>query len=149
MLLPTTKPDTIGCSGSDPRTATSPSISERIMTAEGLSRQALRLAMRKSQKAGRPLTREEVMRLKVQTVAPWKRWVFVVSGLVPGAIAFACYWTGGPAWVCILFSLCSLLLIAFGIFGKRKHLDRELKKFAADGPTAIVDGILNALTDAV
>ena len=119
------------------------------MTADRISRQALRLALRKSKKAGRPLTREEVMRLKVQSVEPWKRWVFVVAGLVSGAIALGCYRANGPGWVWVLFSLCSLLLIAFGIFGKRKHLDRELKKFAADGPTAFVDGILNALIDEV
>jgi hypothetical protein len=40
------------------------------MNPEILSRQAIRLAQRKSRKAGRPLTREEVLRLHVQTVEP-------------------------------------------------------------------------------
>ena len=118
------------------------------MTPDRISRQALRLALRKSKKAGRPLTREEVMRLKVQTVEPWKRWVFVAAGLVSGAIAFACYRTGGPAWVWVLFGFCAAALVGFGIFGKRRHLDRELKRFAAEGPTAIIDGILNGVIDA-
>jgi hypothetical protein len=58
------------------------------MTPEILSRQAIRLAQRRSQKAGRALTRDEVLRLHIQTVEPWKRVLFVALGLLCGPASF-------------------------------------------------------------
>jgi hypothetical protein len=110
-----------------------------------LSRQAIRLAQRKSRKAGRPLTREEVLRLHVQTVEPWKRIFITVMGLLAGAFAFVCFRGGAPWWIWVPFTLGSVFIVLCGTFGKKAYIERELKKMSDDGPSRILDAIINAL----
>lgn len=115
------------------------------MNPDILSRQAIRLAQRKSRKAGRPLTREEVLRLHVQTVEPWKRIVIAVMGLLVGTFAFICFRGGAPWWIWVPFGLGSAFIVLCGAFGKKAYIDRELKKMSDDGPRRILDAISNAL----
>jgi hypothetical protein len=110
-----------------------------------LSRQAIRLAQRKSRKAGRPLTREEVLRLRVQTVEPWKR-IFVIGvGLFLGALSFLAFRSEAPMWVWGMFAIFSAFSVLCGAFGRKAYLDRELKKLKDAGPTAVLDAIISAL----
>jgi hypothetical protein len=115
------------------------------MNANTLSRQAIRLAQRKTKKAGRALTREEVLRLTVQTIEPWKRILFVVLGLPIAGLSFMCYRGGAPVWIWVAFALCSLVLVLCGAFGRKAYLDRELQKLRDEGPTRVLDAIVNAL----
>jgi hypothetical protein len=115
------------------------------MTLDTLSRQAIRLAQRKCRKAGRALTREEVLRLHVQTVEPWKRVFVILLGLSGGVFSFVCYRGGAPIWIWTSFGLGSLAIILCGALGRKAYLDRELQKLKDDGPTRILDAISNAL----
>ena len=115
------------------------------MNPDTLSRQAIRLAQRKSRKAGRALTRDEVLRLYVQTVEPWKRIVIAVLGLLAGTFAFVCFRGGAPWWIWVPFALGSVFIVLCGAFGKKAYIDHELKKMSDDGPSRILDAISNAL----
>jgi len=115
------------------------------MKRDTLSRQAIRLAQRKSRKAGRALSREEILRLYVQTVEPWKRILIIAIGLLGGAFSFVCYRLGAPVWIWAAFSLCSGIIVLCGAFGRKAYLDRELKKMGGEGPTRILDAIINGL----
>ena len=115
------------------------------MSPETLSRQAIRLARRKSIKAGHPLTREEILRLQIQTVEPWKRIVIILIGIVFGFFALWSYQSDARIWVLILFGVCSLGIAICGAFGRKSYIDRELKKLADDGPTQVLDAIINGL----
>jgi len=110
-----------------------------------LSRQAIRLAQRKSIKAGLPLTRDEVLRLQVQTVEPWKRILISVLGLLVGLFALMCYRGGAPWWIWVPFGLGSVMVIFCGAFGRKAYIDRELQKMSDDWPRKILDAISSAL----
>jgi hypothetical protein len=115
------------------------------MNSDALSRQAIRLAQRKSEKAGRPLSREEILRLRVQTVEPWKRILIMAISLLAGAFSFVCYRFGAPVWIWAAFTLCSAIILLCGAFGRKAYLDRELQKMRVDGPTRVLDAIINGL----
>lgn len=115
------------------------------MKPDTLSRQTIRLAQRKSRKAGRALTREEVLRLHVQTVETWKRILIIVFGLLGGALSFVSYRAGVPVWVWVVFGTCSLTIVVCGVCGRKAYLDRELEKLTDDGSGKILDAISNAL----
>ena len=116
------------------------------MNSEKLSRQAIRLAQRKSLKAGRLLTREEILRLRVQTVESWKRILIITLGLLGLAFSFLCFRHGAPWWIWTAFALCSTIVVFCGAFGRKAYLDRELQKMKDEGPTRVLDAIINALT---
>lgn len=116
------------------------------MNTQTLSRQAIRLAQRKSKKVGRALTRQEVLRLQVQTVEPWKRLFVIAMGLLIAAFAFVCYRGGAPVWFWVALAVCSTIVILCGAFGRKAYLDRELQKMKDEGPTRVLDAIINALT---
>jgi hypothetical protein len=115
------------------------------MNSDTLSRQAVRLAQRKSQKAGRLLTREEILRLHVQTVEPWKRFLIITMGLLGGAFSFLCFRLGAPVWIWAVFALCSAIVVLCGAFGRKAYLDRELQKMKSEGATRLLDAITNGL----
>jgi hypothetical protein len=115
------------------------------VNADTLSRQAIRLAQRKSRKAGRALRREEVLRLKVQTVEPWKRMLIIGMGLLGGVFSYVCYRGHAPVWIWGGFGLCSVAIILCGAFGRKAYLDRELQKLTDDISARILDAIGNAL----
>jgi hypothetical protein len=119
------------------------------MNPKTLSRQAIRLAQRKSRKAGRVLTREEVLRLRIQTVEPWKRIVIVTIGLLFGALSLICYLKEAPVWIWAAFGLASAIIVLCGAFGRKAYLVRELKKLKDEAPSAILDAIVNGLIDAI
>ena len=110
-----------------------------------LTRQAIRLAQRESAKLGRSLTRDEVLKLHVQTVEPWKRLLFVTLGLSIIAFAVLCYLMDAPWWIWIPFGLGGTAVVVIGTVGKKAYLARELGKLHDEGPTRVADAILNAL----
>jgi hypothetical protein len=115
------------------------------MRAETLSRQAIRLAVRESQKAGRPLKPEEILALRIQTLEPWKRGLVILIGLLTGAFAYISYRGGAPLWFWALAAGCAVGIILLGTFGRKTYLDRELKKLTEDAPRRMLDAISNAL----
>ncbi len=115
------------------------------MNPDTLSRQAIRLAQRKASKAGRLLTREEILHLRVQTVESWKRILFITLGLLVGAFSFLCFRLEAPWWLWAAFALGSAIIVFLGAFGRKACLDRELQKLKDEGPTTVLDAILNAL----
>src|SRR5512133_2560333 len=115
------------------------------MKPEDLSRQAIRLAQRRSRKAGRPLTREEILALRVQIVEPWKRAFIVFLGILAAGFAFLCYRGGAPAWFWVAAGAAAAAVILIGVFGRKAYLDRELSKLKEDAPSRILDAIGNAL----
>ena len=119
------------------------------MSPEKLSRQAIRLAQRQSIKAGHPLTRDEILRLRIQTVEPWKRIFIILAGMVSSILPLWCYWHHAPVWIVVLFAAGSVFTILCGAFGRKTYLDRELKKFADDGSTRILDAIINGAIDSL
>jgi len=115
------------------------------MRVDALSRQAIRLAQRESRKAGRPLTREEILALQVQTVEPWKRGVVIVIGLLAAAFALVCYRGGAPLWFWGSAVAGAMAIILAGAFGRKAYVERELQKLTQDAPRRILDAISNAL----
>ena len=115
------------------------------MKSDSLTRQAIRLAQRESRKRGHVLSREEVLRLSVQTVEPWKRALFVALGLAACGLAWFCLFAGAPWWIWVSFGLGGMVVVVLGLVGKKTYLERELQKMGRDGPTRIADAILNAL----
>ncbi|MBL9167470.1 MAG: hypothetical protein JNN07_06985 [Verrucomicrobiales bacterium] len=115
------------------------------MNSDALSRQVMRLAQRKSRKVGRVLTREEILRLHVQTVEPWKRILIFAMGLLVGAFSFLCFRVGAPVWIWVGFALCSAVIVLCGAFGRKAYLDRELQKMKDEGATRLLDAIINGL----
>lgn len=115
------------------------------MRPEALSRQAIRLAQRKGRKAGRPLTREEILTLHVQTLEPWKRALVILVGLLAALFAFICCRGGAPLWFWALAGGCAMAIMLAGAFGRKAYLERELQKLAEDAPRRILDAITNAL----
>lgn len=117
------------------------------MNPDALSRQAIRLAMRTSRKAGRQLTREEVLKLRVQTFGVWKRALVIFIGLCAVALSVLCYRNGAPLLATGAFGICSLFLIGCGAIGRRTYLETELKKLTFTRTAdAIVTGIVDGLT---
>src|SRR5438093_9911098 len=102
------------------------------MNPDRLSRQAIRLAQRKSRKAGRLLTREEILRLHVQTVEPWKRILIVTMGLVGGAFSFLCFRLGAPVWIWAAFALCSAIIATRPFFGQSKSSFHQMPEQCRD-----------------
>ena len=115
------------------------------MNPERLTRQAIRLAQREARKRGHVLSREEVLRLTVQTVDPWKRALFVIFGLSGLGFAWSCHYAGAPWWIWAPFGGGGAAFVILGLVGKKDYLDRELQKMTKHGPTGIVDAITLAL----
>lgn len=114
------------------------------MNPQFLTRQAIRRAQRESKKRGHILTREEILQLRIQTVAPWARIVFILVGLGGLGLAFLPH---APWWFRAMFGAGAAALILFGTFGKQAYLDQELQKLGEEGPTRILDTIVTSLLD--
>jgi fatty acid desaturase len=116
------------------------------MNPQTLTRQAIRRAQREARKRGRALTKEEVLKLRVQTANPWARVFFVTAGLAAAGISALCYSKSGPWWVTGLFVLVGVALIGFGVFGRRDQVERELKKITAE---RMADAVLTGILDGI
>lgn len=115
------------------------------MNPDNLTRQAIRLAQRESRKRGRVLSREEVLRLSVQTMDPWKR-AFVAAWGLPGlGLAWLGQHHGALWWFWAPCGLAGVAVLILGAVGRKSYLDRELQKLAREGPTRVLDAVLNAL----
>jgi hypothetical protein len=115
------------------------------MNPDNLTRQAIRLAQRESRKRGHALARDEVLRLTIQTVEPWKRALFALLGLGVVGFAWFCYFAGAPWWVWAPGGVGGMIVVVLGLVGRKEYLDRELQKMSKEGPTRITDAVLNAL----
>lgn len=116
------------------------------MKLEGLSRQAIRLAIRQSKRRGRPLTREEILQLQVQTVGLRTRVLIILFGLGAAALTLVCYRNASPFLATVGFGFGAVFLIVSGVFGRRAFLENELKKITFVG---VADSIVTAIIDAL
>jgi hypothetical protein len=116
------------------------------MNPQTLTRQAIRRAQREAGKRGRALTKEEVLKLRVQTAHPWARVLFVTAGLGAAGIGALSYSESGPWWVTALFALVGVALIGFGVFGRKDQVERELKKMTAE---KVADAVLTGILDGI
>ena len=118
------------------------------MQTDQLTRQAIRAGVRASRKAGHPLTREEILRLRVQTISPWKRLVFVIIGCGLGVLAYMWSQNETQAWIWIITALAAIGTILFGIFGRHETIDRQFQSLKEAGPDQILDVVTEAITSA-
>ena len=117
------------------------------MNSNALSRRAIRLAQREARKRGRVLTKEEVLKLHVQTVGWGARAVFAGAGLAALTIALCChFYANGPLWFSVPAGLLGLALIGFAILGRKQTVERELKKIS---PAEMADAFLGGVIDQV
>jgi hypothetical protein len=115
------------------------------METEHLTRQAIRLAQRENRKNGRILTKEDVLRQRVQTVSPWMRRFVVLIGVSGIGVGATIYFADAPWWAAMMFIALGLAAIVIGIVGKKKHLEAELRRL----PTGVADGILSGILDSL
>jgi hypothetical protein len=114
-------------------------------TPDQLTRQAIRLVQRENRKRGIVLTKEDVLRLKVQTVAPWTRAFFVLIGICVVGIAVIIFAAAAPWWISLAFAVSGLAIILLGIFGRKRYLEAELRHLPAGIADGVISGIFNAL----
>ena len=112
-----------------------------------LTRQAIRAAQRKARKTGHPLSRDEILTLRVQTVQPRRRLWLIALGLATAVLAFAIYKVEGPIWLWILLAACALFMILRGAFGRKTSLSRAVGRIAEQGADSILDRIVDAVID--
>jgi hypothetical protein len=115
------------------------------MNPNKLTRQAIRLAQREGQRRGHVLTRDEVLRLSVQTVDTWKRAFFALFGLSICGFALFCHLAGAPWWISGPFGASCIGVVVIGLVGKKEYLEREIQKMGKEGPTRFADAVINAL----
>jgi hypothetical protein len=116
------------------------------MNSNALSRQAIRLAQREAKKRGRVLTKEEILKLHVQTVCWWARLVFAGMGIAVFAVASCCHYANGPLWLSVPMGLLGLALTGFGVLGKKQTVERKLKKISrADMADAFLGSVIDQL----
>jgi hypothetical protein len=109
-----------------------------------------RAALREAQKAmqrqgGGPLSREELLQLRIQSVEPWKRILVGLTGAAFGGFGLMVFASddataGGIA----LIVLGTALLIA-GLVGRRRTVEVCLDQIATQLADAVLSAIANAL----
>jgi hypothetical protein len=106
------------------------------MNTEKLTRQAIRLAQRESRKRGRALTKEEVLKLRVQTVDPWVRVLLALTGV---ALAGVGIWSMAPEASSpgIALLIFGFLTMGASIVGWRKTIEAA---FNGVDPLSFFDG---------
>ena len=115
-----------------------------------IENRAVKAAKKASKKRGHVLTGDELLSLRVQTMAAPLRIVLVLAGILSAA---AC-WTGWPTGsfeIRALEGLAGFFLILFGIFGIRRTLSNVLDTIdLADAATfagRVLDKVVDALPD--
>ena len=116
------------------------------MNPTNLTRQAIRSAQREAKKRGRTLTKDEVLKLHIQTVSPRARALFITAGIAAGAIAALCYSANGPWWVTVLFAAAAAVQLGFGLFGRKAQIEREMRKLTGE---KIADAVLTGILDGI
>jgi len=115
------------------------------MHPDRLTRQAIRLAQRESLKRGHPLSRDEILKLKIQTGIPAVRIVLVIFGLLCALSSYLVVHNGIPWYILAITVTCSAVFLWAGILGSRQYIEKEMKKLGQELPTRILDSIINAL----
>ncbi|HKS38387.1 MAG TPA: hypothetical protein VJW76_14430 [Verrucomicrobiae bacterium] len=108
-------------------------------------RSGIRAAQRFERKNGRVPTRQELLRLRVRTVAPWKRHIVILSGLAFVGFGLFGYWKWGSVAGLVIFGALGLLVVLMGAFSTRKQLDQMLRGIDASVSNSILDAIIDAL----
>lgn len=113
-----------------------------------IERTALRAAQKEIQRNdGKPLTRDELLDLKIQSVEPWKRVLLGVLGGIPmvcGAIA-ATRTDGGEFVVWIGVTLFGLIFFCIGLFGRRRTVDECLSQLGE----GLAEGVIRLIAAAL
>lgn len=109
-----------------------------------IERAAVRSALETQRKRGAPLTRDDLLSLKVQAVPLWVRLLIIGLGLagIGAGIYFA---TGDAVESGTALFFFGVFILVLGIVGRRRTLESLLETMG-DG---LAEGILRAILDAL
>ncbi|MDP3073480.1 MAG: hypothetical protein Q8N18_24530 [Opitutaceae bacterium] len=96
---------------------------------------------------GSPLSRDQLLELKIQSVEPWKRILLCVLGGVPlvvGGIALT-RTDGGEFVVSLGFALLGLVVFGTGLFGRHRTVNECLSQLAEH----LAEGVLRLIVAAL
>jgi len=90
-------------------------------------------------------TRDELLRLRVHTVSPWKRAVVILVGLAFAGFGLFGYLKWDSVAGLVIFGALGLTVGLIGGFGTRSQLDQILRSIDASVTDSILDAIIDAL----
>ena len=105
-----------------------------------LERSARRTATRAFARSDHPLTKDELARLRIQTVEPWKRILLSLAGLACCALALVLC-LKGSLWPESLLFVPGLALLVFGLRGRKQDIDSALGEMAGQ----LIEGLLTSI----
>jgi uncharacterized membrane protein HdeD (DUF308 family) len=116
---------------------------------EKRAQQVEKTALKAAQKAvhrhpGQPLSRDELLQLRIQSVPTWKRVVLVCLGVglfVLGALLVPDPSTAGGVSLCVI----GLAILLIGILGRRRTVESCLNELGSGLADGVVEAVLNAL----
>lgn len=116
--------------------------------AKYLERAALREAKREVfRRDGKPLTRDELLELRIQSVEPWKRILLSVIGAI--ALTFGSLITvkcNGPEYVGgLVVALLGLAAFLNGLFGRRRTVEECLRQVGEALTNNVIEFLCQAL----
>ncbi|MCM8526686.1 MAG: hypothetical protein NE327_09235 [Lentisphaeraceae bacterium] len=115
------------------------------MNANQFNRRARRAARKQGIKLGRPLSPEEVKKLKVQTAPLWAQVTLIIVGLASIFGGVYAQMEHENIWLCVILSLFGLGLFLFGVFGKKDSVENVAGEFIGKPVEAVIETILNPL----
>ncbi len=116
----------------------------KARTPERMIRVAAAAARRRARKAGRALSRQELLRLKLQLVPAPLRLLLGITGTT-AVICGATGWPWDAEAVRAAEIIAGILLIVFGIYGIRRTLSR-----IADGMShELLEAVIDRITDSI
>ena len=117
------------------------------LSRELLERRAIKAGVKASKRHQQVVSKQEVLALRVQTMAWWLR----ISLVLLGACLIAAAWFGWPVASNIgqgLEALGGICAILFGVFGVRRTLEQLVDSIdAADLPGVVLEAILEAVSN--
>lgn len=92
---------------------------------------------------GQPVTREELMGLRVQTIPTWLRIVLIVGGLGLGLAGIALI--ESSLLLGLPLALLGLGSLLFGTYGRSKRMEEYVDQIGPELAMEIVKAVLNSL----
>jgi hypothetical protein len=114
--------------------------------ARQIEKSALREAQRALTRDDRThLTRGELLQLRVQTVQPWQRGLFLVIGAALLAVGGVLYARDHEWFPLLVLGVPGLGVMLLGALGRKKTLDAALEQLGSDLGELVIQGIIHAL----
>lgn len=98
----------------------------RVSHRKYLENAALREAQKAISRAGREnFSKDDLLRLRIQTVEPWKRVALALIGLLLGAAAITAF-LKGPHWLGYPIAILAITFLLLALFGRKRTIDAAL-----------------------